>query len=111
MVLLAIETKSLLIGEAALPETVESIRRAARSQRGVARVNEVLTMHLGPGDILVNLSLDFEPHLGAEDIEEAVTAIERDIRGRHSEVKRIFVEAQDWAEHRRERRLEQRAQD
>ena len=107
-VLLAVETKSLLIGEAALPETVESIRRSARSHRGVARVNEVLTMHLGPGDILVNLSLDFESHLSAGEIEQAVTDIERDIRGRHEEVKRIFVEAQDWSEHRRERRLEQR---
>ena len=107
-VLLAVETKSLLIGEAALPETVESIRRSARSQRGVARVNEVLTMHLGPGDILVNLSLDFEPHLSAGDIEQAVTDIERDIRGRHEEVRRIFVEAQDWSDHRRERRMEQR---
>ena len=110
-VLLAIETKSLLIGESALPETVESIRRAARSHRGVARVNEVLTMHLGPGDILVNLSLDFEPYLSAGDIEDAVTEIERDIRSRHDEVKRIFVEAQDWADHRRERRMEQREQE
>lgn len=107
-VLLAIETKSLLIGESALPETVESIRRAARSQRGVDRVNEVLTMHLGPGDILVNLSLDFDAELSAGEIETAISEIERDIRMRHPEVRRIFVEAQDWAAHRRERRFEER---
>ena len=104
--LLAFESKGLLIGEGALPETVETIRRQARSHRGVERVNEVLTMHLGPNDILVNLSLDFESELDAEDVEDAVSEIERDIKTRHPEVRRIFIEAQDWAAHRRERRRE-----
>ncbi|MDA0952287.1 MAG: cation diffusion facilitator family transporter [Proteobacteria bacterium] len=107
-IVLAIETKGLLIGEAALPETVESIRRAARSHRAVEKVNEVLTMHIGPGEILLNLSLDFHGSLSAGEIEDAVFEIERDIRRRHPEVRRIFVEAQDWAEHRRERQVEAR---
>jgi len=105
---LAYETKGLLIGEGALPETVESIRRAARAHRSVDKVNEVLTMHMGPGEILVNLSLDFDNDLSAGDIEDAVNEIERDIRRRHPEVRRIFIEAQDWAEHRRERQIEAR---
>ncbi len=105
---LAYECKSLLIGEAALPETVEDIRRQARAHRGVERVNEVLTLHLGPDDILVTLSLDFESNQDAEDIEVAVADIERDIKRRHPEVRRIFVEAQDWAAYRRERRLAER---
>jgi divalent metal cation (Fe/Co/Zn/Cd) transporter len=101
---LAFESKVLLIGESALPETVESIRRIARSQRGVERVNEVLTMHLGPDDILVNLSLEFDHDLDAEDVEDAIAEIERGIKARHKEARRIFIEAQDWAGNRRERR-------
>ncbi len=103
---LAYESKGLLIGEGALPETVESIRRLTRAQKNVDRVNEVLTMHLGPSEILVNLSLDFQSGMDAEDIKDAVVEVERDIKVRHPEVRRIFVEAQDWAAHRRERRRE-----
>ncbi|MBT6203574.1 MAG: cation diffusion facilitator family transporter [Alphaproteobacteria bacterium] len=105
---LAYECKGLLIGESAVPATVESIRREARAHRGVERVNEVLTMHMGPGDILLNLSIDFDSGLDAEDLEQAVAEIERDIKTRHPEVKRIFIEAQDWAAHRRERRREEK---
>jgi cation diffusion facilitator family transporter len=101
---LAYESKGLLIGEGALPETVESIRRVSRSHRHVERVNEVLTLHFGPSDILVNLSLDFDSSMDAGDIEDAIVEIERDIKARHPEVRRIFVEAQDWAANRRERR-------
>lgn len=64
-------------------------------------------MHLGPSEILVNLSLDFEPKMDAEDIENAIFEIERDIKARNPEVSRIFVEAQDWAAHRRERRRDE----
>ncbi|MBT5434349.1 MAG: hypothetical protein HOK83_11905 [Rhodospirillaceae bacterium] len=65
-------------------------------------------MHMGPGDILLNLSIDFDSGLDAEDLEQAVAEIERDIKTRHPEVKRIFIEAQDWAAHRRERRREEK---
>lgn len=104
--LLAYESKGLLIGEGALPETVESIRRRARAHRHVNRVNEVLTMHMGPFEILVNLSLDFDSGMDAEDVETAIAEVERDIKTRHPEVSRIFIEAQDWAAHRRERRMD-----
>jgi cation diffusion facilitator family transporter len=104
---LAYESKGLLIGEGALPETVDSIRRRARAHHHVERVNEVLTMHLGPEEILVNLSLDFDSGMDAEDVEKAIFEVERDIKARHPEVRRIFVEAQDWAAHRRERRRDE----
>ena len=45
--------------------------------------------------------------LDAEDVETAIAEIERDIKTRHPEVSRIFIEAQDWAAHRRERRMEE----
>ncbi|MDJ0934479.1 MAG: cation diffusion facilitator family transporter, partial [Kiloniellales bacterium] len=54
------ETKPLLIGEAADPEVEASIRQVIARQSGIQRTNEILSMHLGPEDILLNLSVDFK---------------------------------------------------
>ncbi|MDH5750664.1 MAG: cation diffusion facilitator family transporter, partial [Rhodospirillales bacterium] len=98
--LLAYECKGLLIGEAADPAVVRSISKAALAQAGVDSVNEVLTMHLGPEDILVNLSLDFADGLKADQVEAAIAGLEVAIKAEHPEVKRIFIEAQSAESHR-----------
>lgn len=65
------------------------------------RLNEALTMHFGPRDVLAALSLDFEDALPVAGVEAAVSAIERAIRAEHPEVTRVFVEAQAFDAHRR----------
>jgi cation diffusion facilitator family transporter len=91
---LAYETKSLLIGERADREVVDGIRRIARAHREVRHVNEVLTMHMGPEYILVNISVDFADNLRADDIEESVAHIDHHIKTTFPNVKRIFIEAE-----------------
>jgi len=98
--LLAYECKGLLIGEAASPTVIASIRKAASALEGVDAVNEVLTMHLGPEDILVNLSLDFTNGQSAEQVETTVSGLEQAIKAKHPQVKRIFIEAQSTEAHR-----------
>ena len=96
---LAFESQSLLTGEGASPAVRENIHQIAQTQSGVVRVNEVLTMHFGPQDVLVALSLDFEDGLSAAKVEESVTQIERRIKANHQEVTRVFVEAQSFEGH------------
>jgi cation diffusion facilitator family transporter len=91
---LAYETKSLLIGERANRHVVEGIRRIARSQPTVRHVNEVLTMHMGPEYILVNISIDFADNIRTGDVEETVAHIDQQIKKTYSNVKRIFIEAE-----------------
>jgi cation diffusion facilitator family transporter len=98
---LARECKGLLMGEAADPATRAGLRRIAASNPGVVAVNEVLTMHFGPMDVLAVLSLDFENALTADDVETAVSGIERQIKREYPVVRRIFVEAQSREGHRR----------
>jgi divalent metal cation (Fe/Co/Zn/Cd) transporter len=57
-------------------------------------------MHFGPRDVLVALSLDFDDHRTAADVEQAVTRIEQRIKAAHPEVTRVFVEAQARDAHR-----------
>ena len=57
--LLAYEAKGLLIGESATPSVVQGVRSIVGEESGILNLNELLTMHLGPKDVLLNLSLDF----------------------------------------------------
>lgn len=100
-ILLALETKALLIGEAAMPEVRDGVGTIIGEAGGIKRIDELLTMHLGPTDILVNVSVDFEDGLSAGDVETLVSALEREIKSAYPEIRRIFIEAQSFAAHRR----------
>ena len=92
---LAYETKGLLIGEAANRPVISGIRQLASASPDVVHVNEVLTMHMGPDFILLNLGVKFVDHLTATDLEQIVRTLERQVKGAYPEVKRIFIEAEE----------------
>jgi cation diffusion facilitator family transporter len=100
---LAYECKGLLTGEGADPKVIVGIRAILARHPGITGVNEVLTMHFGPTNVLLAISLDFDDHLTAAQVEETVSAIERDVKGQYPEVDRIFIEAQSLSGHRMER--------
>ncbi|TMJ02726.1 MAG: cation transporter [Alphaproteobacteria bacterium] len=91
---LARESKALLIGEGARGRTMRSIRQIAAEQPGVERVNDLVTVHLAPDQVVAALSLEFKDELNTPQIEQAVAAIERRICQQHPEVSRIFVKPQ-----------------
>lgn len=97
---LAAESKGLLIGEAAMPETQAAVRALLQADDRISSTNEVLTMHLGPRDVLLNLSVDFRDGLPSEDVEAAITELETRIKRDFPEIKRVFIEAQSWLAHR-----------
>ncbi len=101
-VMLAREAKGLLVGESADPETVAAIRRAAEAHPGVRQVLKVLTLHMGPDDVLLNLDVRFQPELTAEEVARAVDEIEDTVREAFPGVRRIFIEAQSVGERARE---------
>lgn len=100
-VFLAYECKGLLVGEGASRQVVESIRALIGEHAGKVSINELLTMHLGPDDVLVNMSLDFDDGLSAADVEALVSELERKIKDTHGQVTRVFIEAQSFAAHSR----------
>ncbi len=92
--LLARESKSLLIGERADRRLGESILRIAAVEPAVKNANGVLTMQLAPDQILAALSLDFADTLRAHEIEAAVAAIELKVRAAYRDVVAIFIKPQ-----------------
>ncbi len=99
-VLLAYETKGLLIGEGADPALAARLRSIVQDHPAVLRINELLTLHQGPSDLLVTVSVDFHPHLTADDVEAAVTELDEQIKAADPVAKRVFIEAQSWRAHR-----------
>jgi cation diffusion facilitator family transporter len=91
---LAYETKSLLIGESADPEIVQTIREYCLELSPVKVVNEVLTMHMGPEFILVNISVDMADKATAGEIEKAIAVFDQRIKSTFPAIKRVFVEAE-----------------
>jgi len=92
---LAYETKGLLIGESATRSVVTGIRALVAEQLDVVQVNEILTMHMGPDFILLNISIDFRDEATAAQLEQSVAQMDRRIKASYPEVKRIFIEAED----------------
>lgn len=90
---LAVETKGLLIGESAAPKTVAGIRQLVAATSCVERVNECLTLHMGPDNILVTLSVDFADGTPLETIEETVAELDRSIRSRWPRVAKVVIES------------------
>ena len=99
--LLAYECKGLLIGEGAHPETVRGIEAIVDADPRITQTNEILTMHLGPTEVLLNLSLKFSGDIDADTLEDAISELEIAIKRRFPEINRIFIEAQSVAGHQR----------
>lgn len=96
---LAYETKGLLVGEAADPDVTNTVRSIVEATPTVTRMNELRTLHRGPQDVLLAVSIDFENNLTVGKVEEAIYALEIAIKERFPIVKRIFIEAQAARHH------------
>ena len=97
--LLAYETKGLLIGEAASSEMEMEITSIVSAHPAVTIVNELRTLHRGPDEILLTLSLDFENDLIVGQLEKVISNLEDIIRARFPQIRRIFIEAQSHRDH------------
>jgi divalent metal cation (Fe/Co/Zn/Cd) transporter len=92
-VALILESRGLLIGEGIRPETARAIRSIALDQPKVRDVGRVLSMYIGPDDVLVTMDLDFDDGTAAVDAAAAIAAVERRVRDRYPMIKRLFIEA------------------
>lgn len=88
---LANETRSLLTGESASSDLVAAVRAVLAADGRVETVTEVLSMHLGPSEIMLAITLDFRDDLGGGEIELAVGDLTRRIEAAYPEASRIFL--------------------
>lgn len=97
--LLARETKGLLIGETAHPVVSDAILAIAADDAGVRCANGVLTVQMGPNQVVAALSAEFEDALTTPQIETCIDRIEKQAKIAHPEIISLFVKpqtAQTW---------------
>ena len=88
------EVGGLLVGEAVDPDELKRFRHIIRTAPHVEAVGDVLTMQLGPDEILLVADVRFADDLGTRDLEGAIDEIEKRVRSHNPAVKRIFFEAE-----------------
>ncbi len=98
---LGVETKSLLLGEAASPEAQRRLREGLERTEGVEGVIHMRTMHLGPDELLVGVKVAVPATADAAAVAASIDAAERAMRAVEPAARVIYVEPDIYvAEHR-----------
>ncbi|MBJ9952407.1 MULTISPECIES: cation diffusion facilitator family transporter [Acinetobacter] len=92
--LLARETKGLLMGETADPKLRHNILEVAQQDPAVYSANGVLTEQMGAHQVIASLSLEFKDDLTSDEIEACVNRIEVKIKSIHPEIVALFIKPQ-----------------
>ncbi|HYP45169.1 MAG TPA: cation diffusion facilitator family transporter [Propionibacteriaceae bacterium] len=91
-VTLAIETKSLLLGESASPEAIGRIRLALSRTSGVERIIHMKTLHMGPEEVLVAAKIGISPTESAAEVAAIIDRAEEGIRQAEPVVTSLYLE-------------------
>lgn len=103
-IFLARESKGLLLGEPASPEVQKKVLAIAEQDPAVQRANGILSVHIGPEEIVAGLSIEFEDHLTAPEIEACVERLEARLKTEMPQISRLFVKPQatgTWEQRRK----------
>jgi len=95
-VFLGRESGALLVGERTNRARIERLNEIIRADPAVEEVGDLLTMQLGPEQVLLTVNIQFRRKLTLEQLEEAIERIEARIRREQPSVQRIFIEAESF---------------
>jgi cation diffusion facilitator family transporter len=97
-VTLAIETKSLLLGESASPQAIRAIRAAIEQTPGIERIIHLKTLHLGPDELLVGAKVSVDHDDTAASVAATIDAAEAAVREREPMATVIYLEPDIYRE-------------
>ena len=91
-ILLIREARGLLIGEGLRPDTLAALRAMVTQHALVRRVGRLLSMYIGPEEVLLAFDVQFTSDAPATDVAAAIAKIEAQIRERYPRISRIYIE-------------------
>jgi cation diffusion facilitator family transporter len=100
---LGMDNRELLIGRAAGKRDLAAIREIIETSDGVDDLIELLTMHLGPDNLIVAARVALDDGLSADDAEDLADRIEDRLGERVPEVSHVFIDPTPREAERRER--------
>jgi cation diffusion facilitator family transporter len=90
------ETGALLIGERTNRSKMKKVGDIIRADPSVEKVGDLLTMQLGPNQVLLTVQIRFRRDLDMPSLESAIDRIEKRIRDEEPQIERIFIEAESF---------------
>jgi cation diffusion facilitator family transporter len=90
------ETGALLIGERTNRSKMKKVEEIINEDPSVEKVGDLLTMQLGPDQVLLTVQIRFRQDLDMPGLEGAIDRIEKRIREEEPEIQRIFIEAESF---------------
>lgn len=94
-IILLSETKGLLIGEGLNIEELEAVKQAVEADEGVVRCGRILSMYMGPDDLVINVDASFDPTKTANEVFASIDRIEGQIREQFPQTQNVFIEAEN----------------
>lgn len=91
-VLMVNESRKLLVGEGVGKETLAGIRRIVEADPGVAKLERIFTMYLGPEEVMLVMEVHFRQGPGT-DVREAAMRITRDLQDAYPRIRRVSFDA------------------
>ena len=91
------ETKGLLIGEGLSVDEIGEVQRMVESDEAIVRCGRILSLYMGPNNLVITVDANFDPARSADEVLAAVDRIEAKIKDRFPETKSVFVEAENLA--------------
>ncbi|HET7012329.1 MAG TPA: cation diffusion facilitator family transporter [Streptosporangiaceae bacterium] len=89
---LGLDSRDLLIGRAASPRDQDRIKAEIESARGVDRLHELLTMHLGPDHLIVAARVSFVDEIDADEVEDLADQIDRRLAQVLPQTPHVFID-------------------
>ncbi|HEY3620002.1 MAG TPA: cation diffusion facilitator family transporter [Candidatus Sulfotelmatobacter sp.] len=90
------ESGALLIGERTNRARVRRVKQIILSDSAVEHAGDLLTMQLGPNQVLLTVNIQFRRNLDLQQLESAIERIENRIRENEPMIERIFIEAESF---------------
>ena len=91
-VFLAVEVRSLLLGETADAAIAEAVTDVAGKHPSITRVLRLISLQQGPGQVLLMMKMGFKPELTVGEVSDVINQFEDDLRLARPEIKWCFVE-------------------
>jgi len=95
-VVLAIEVKSLLLGESATRESISRIRQSIEGTEGVQRIIHMKTLHIAPEELLVAVKVAVARETLAGDVAGVIDAVEHNLRAAEPMATSVYIEPDMW---------------
>jgi cation diffusion facilitator family transporter len=96
-VILARESRSLLMGEGIAPETQKKIKALAEKDPSVLKVGSILSTYEAPEEVVLMLIVYFKPDLDTDEITDAIERVRKAIKEDFTRIEFVIIQPQGYA--------------